>query len=44
MTWTLQPGQAKMDMKTLAGQSGYYIWDRTTKTGRLGQVNLDRSA
>jgi hypothetical protein len=29
---------------TVAEQSGYGIWDRTIETGKLGQVNLDRTA
>jgi hypothetical protein len=34
--------QGNGDGTTVAGQSGYDIWDRTTKTGQPGQVSLDR--
>jgi hypothetical protein len=39
-----QLGQDNGVGTTEAEQSGENMWERTTKTGQLGQVNVDRSA
>jgi hypothetical protein len=36
-------GQGNRDRTTVAGQSGYRMWDRTIKRGQLGTVHLDGS-
>jgi hypothetical protein len=37
-------GEGNGDRTTMAGQSGYDIWDRTTEIGKSVQVSLGRSA